>query len=63
MEAVTAEPYVADALGIAVGSAIFLIERTSSAEGRGPVDYEKLHYRGDLIKFVTRLSRHARARS
>jgi GntR family transcriptional regulator len=57
LEAVTADDHVADALGIAAGSAIFLIERTSFAKGHGPVDYEKLYYRGDLIKFVTRLSR------
>jgi GntR family transcriptional regulator len=63
LEAVTAGEHVAQALGIAAGSPIFLIERTSYAEGQKPVDYEKLYYRGDLIKFVTRLSRRPRART
>jgi GntR family transcriptional regulator len=62
LEAVTACNYVAQALGIEVGSPIFLIERTSYTEGLKPIDYEKLYYRGDLIKFVTRLSRQSRAR-
>lgn len=62
LEAVTAAPDVAQALGMAPGSAVFLIERTSYTEGRRPIDYEKLHYRGDLISFVTRLARRPRAR-
>lgn len=62
LEAVIANGEVATALGISVGNAIFLIERTSFAEGYGPVDYEKLYYRGDLIKFVTRLERRTRVR-
>jgi len=36
---------------------VFLIERTSYSEGNRPVDYEKLHYRGDQIQFVTWLAR------
>jgi GntR family transcriptional regulator len=63
LEAVTADERVANALGVATGSAIFLIERTSFTDGHRPVDYERLYYRGDLIKFVTRLSRRPRARS
>ena len=62
LESVTADDYIAQALGVDVGSAIFLIERTSYTEGPKPIDYEKLYYRGDLIKFVTRLSRRSRAR-
>src|SRR5215831_1407424 len=57
LEAVCADATVATALRIGVGSAIFLIERTSYSIGHRPVDYEKLHYRGDRIRFVTRLSR------
>jgi len=38
-----------------------LIERTSYTTGNRPVDYERLHYRGDLIRFVTRLARRPRA--
>jgi GntR family transcriptional regulator len=57
LEAVCADPTVATALCIDVGSPIFLIERTSYSTGHRPVDYEKLHYRGDQIRFVTRLRR------
>jgi GntR family transcriptional regulator len=57
LEAVSAGADVAVALGIDTGSAIFLIERTSYSVGDRPVDYEKLHYRGDLIRFRTRLTR------
>lgn len=63
LEAVTADERVALALGIAAGSPIFLIERTSYTEGQRPVDYEKLYYRGDLIRFSTRLSRLPRKRA
>ena len=57
LEAVSAQPPVAEALGIEPGSPLFLIERTSYTEGNRPVDYEMLHYRGDLTRFVTRLKR------
>lgn len=63
LEAVTAAPEVAQALAIEPGGAVFLIERTSYTAGNRPVDYEKLHYRGDLISFVTRLARRPRERS
>jgi GntR family transcriptional regulator len=57
LEAVAAEAEVAAALRVKQGSPIFRIERTSfSTDGR-PVDYEKLYYRGDLVRFVTRLAR------
>ena len=61
LEAVTAEMIVAQALGIAAGSPIFLIERTSYTTEHQPIDYEKLHYRGDKIRFVTRLARRPQA--
>jgi len=57
LEAVAAEAEVAAALQIEMGSPIFMIERTSYSTGGRPVDYERLHYRGDLIRFVTRLAR------
>jgi hypothetical protein len=44
---------VAQALGIAAGSPIFLIERTSYITEQQPIDYEKLHDRGDQSRFVT----------
>lgn len=57
LEAVLADASVAEALQIRVRQPVFLIERTSYSEGHRPVDYEKLHYRGDQIRFVTRLAR------
>lgn len=61
LEATSADPVVARALGIGTGSPVFQIERTSYTEGHKPVDYEKLHYRGDHIRFVTRLQRRPKA--
>jgi GntR family transcriptional regulator len=57
LEAVAAEPEVALALRVKQGSPIFRIERTSYSRGKRPVDYETLYYRGDLVRFVTRLTR------
>jgi GntR family transcriptional regulator len=57
LEAIAAEAHVSQALGVQAGSPIFMIERTSFTTGDKPIDYERLHYRGDLIRFVTRLSR------
>jgi GntR family transcriptional regulator len=57
LEAISADREVAAALEVEPGSPIFLIERTSYGVGDRPVDYEKLHYRGDLIRFRTRLAR------
>jgi GntR family transcriptional regulator len=61
LEAAAADPVAAQALRVPAGSPILLIERTSYTIGDRPVDYERLHYRGDLIRFVTRLARRARA--
>jgi GntR family transcriptional regulator len=61
LEAAAADPVAAQALEVPAGSPIFLIERTSYTTGNRPIDYERLHYRGDLIRFVTRLARSARA--
>ncbi|HQT78478.1 MAG: GntR family transcriptional regulator [Rhodospirillales bacterium 20-64-7] len=57
LEAASAGQAVAAALDVATGSPVFLIERTSYSAGMVPVDYEKLFYRGDLIRFTTRLAR------
>ena len=57
LEAASADPKVAKTLGITPSSPIFLIERTSYTRDRQPVDYERLYYRGDHIRFVTRLVR------
>ncbi len=60
LEAISADATVAAALGISEGSPIFLIERTSYTTEHMPIDYEKLYYRGDQIRFVTRLARRSR---
>ena len=57
LDAAPAEAEVAAALKVKQGSPIFRIERTSYSTGGRPVDYERLHYRGDLVRFVTRLVR------
>jgi GntR family transcriptional regulator len=61
LEAAAADLVAAQALQVTAGSPIFLIERTSYTTGNRPIDYERLHYRGDLIRFVTRLARRPRA--
>jgi GntR family transcriptional regulator len=57
LEATAASAHVARALAVSEGSPIFRIERTSSTEMGQPIDYEILYYRGDLIRFTTRLAR------
>ena len=57
LDAVAAETEVAAALKVKQRSPIFRIERTSYSTGSRPVDYERLYYRGDLVRFVTRLVR------
>ena len=57
LDAVAAEPEVAAALKVKQRSPIFRIERTSYSIGNRPIDYERLYYRGDLVRFVTRLVR------
>jgi GntR family transcriptional regulator len=59
LAAVASHGTVARALGMEAGSPIFLIERTTFSGNRRPVDYERLYYRGDHIRFVTRLARRA----
>jgi GntR family transcriptional regulator len=58
LEAVIATKAVAVALQVRVGSPIFQIERTSLTTGNQPVDYEVLSYRGDVVRFVTKLLRY-----
>ncbi|WP_263352841.1 phosphonate metabolism transcriptional regulator PhnF [Acidicapsa acidisoli] len=60
LEAATASAHVAEALSVPEGSPIFRIERTSFTTDGKPIDYEMLSYRGDLIRFVTRLARHSK---
>jgi GntR family transcriptional regulator len=60
LEAVAASKVVADALEVTVGAPIFQIERTSRTTSNEPIDYEVLSYRGDLVRFVTKLLRRER---
>ncbi|MBB6142628.1 GntR family transcriptional regulator [Silvibacterium bohemicum] len=60
LEAAAASAHVANALNISEGTPIFRIERTSYTTAGKPIDYEVLSYRGDLIRFVTRLARHSK---
>jgi GntR family transcriptional regulator len=62
LEAISADPTVAEALRIGESSPIFLIERTSYTAEHAPIDYERLHYRGDQIRFVARLARRLQTR-
>lgn len=57
LAAVASHGTVARALGIDAGTPIFLIERTTFSDRHRPVDYERLYYRGDHIRLVTRLMR------
>jgi GntR family transcriptional regulator len=57
LEAVAASKVVAEALQVTAGTPIFQIERTSRTTNREPIDYEVLSYRGDLVRFVTKLFR------
>jgi GntR family transcriptional regulator len=63
LEAAAASAHVAGALNVPEGAPIFRIERTSFTTSGRPIDYEMLSYRGDLIRFVTRLARHAKAQT
>jgi GntR family transcriptional regulator len=57
LDAVAAGIDVAAALKVKQQTPILRIERTSYTTSGRPVDYETLHYRGDLVQFVTRLVR------
>ena len=57
IEAISADRFVADALGVPEKAPILLIERVSYSLDQSPVDFEKLFYRGDKLKLTTRLRR------
>jgi GntR family transcriptional regulator len=57
LAAVLSHGTVARALGIDAASPIFLIERTTFSDGHRRMGYERLYYRGDHIRFVTRFAR------
>jgi GntR family transcriptional regulator len=64
IEAVGADPTVADLLGVRAGAPLLFIERlTHSTDGR-PIDLEFLRYRGDRLTFsgwINRMPVHANA--
>ncbi|MFC5862490.1 phosphonate metabolism transcriptional regulator PhnF [Acidicapsa dinghuensis] len=60
LEASAASAHVAEALSIEENAPILRIERTTFTTDGRPIDYEMLSYRGDLIRFVTRLIRGAK---
>lgn len=57
LEAVAAPDHIAPHLHLPPGAPIFLVERTSYGQDDTPLDYERLSYRGDLVRFETRLPR------
>jgi GntR family transcriptional regulator len=57
VEAANASPAIAKRLQIAPGDAILLVERLSYDRDGRPIDYEKLHYRGDMVRYRLRVSR------
>ncbi|HTK00970.1 MAG TPA: GntR family transcriptional regulator [Bordetella sp.] len=61
IECSSADTAVATALRITVGSTIFLVARTFHGAGEVPVQYEKLHFRGALVRFHTYLARECAA--
>lgn len=57
IEAANATPRVAGKLGLRTNDAILLIERTTFASTGEPIDLERLHYRGDRVRYHLRLKR------
>ena len=57
MEAIACPPFIAEALEMKSGSPVFMIERTSFSTNKRPVDYEKLYYRADHVRFTAHLQR------
>lgn len=57
VQAVNAEPGVADALGVSAGDAIFVIDRLTGLPDGRPVDVETIYLRGDRISFTSVLHR------
>jgi GntR family transcriptional regulator len=57
LEAIVADEGLAARLETEPGSPVLRVARTTYTTGQRPIDYELLHYRGDLISFTTRLTR------
>lgn len=58
IDAVAAEPDVADELGIEPGEALLRIERLTHTAGGRPIDWETLYCRADRFRWRLRLNRH-----
>lgn len=59
VEASTAPKRIAEYLHLAPGAPILLIERTTYSDEGTPIDYEKLYYRADKIRYRMTLKRHS----
>lgn len=57
IEASLASRAVAKHLGVRTGTPILLIERTTYSGSGRPIDFEKLHYRGDRLRYRMKLTR------
>ena len=57
LEAIVADDALGDRLETEPGAPVLRVARTTFTTGQRPIDYELLHYRGDLISFATRLTR------
>jgi GntR family transcriptional regulator len=57
IEAANASGRIARYLKVKPNDALLLIERTTYAAAGMPVDYERLHYRGDRVRYRLRLNR------
>jgi GntR family transcriptional regulator len=57
IEAANATARIARYLKIKPNDAVLLIERTTYAAEGPPVDFERLHYRGDRVRYRLRLNR------
>jgi GntR family transcriptional regulator len=57
IEAANASARIARHLKLKRNDALLLIERTTYAAAGMPVDYERLHYRGDRVRYRLRLNR------
>jgi GntR family transcriptional regulator len=61
LEATVARRAEADALGVAPGAPLMLVERTASAAGGVPVEFARDRWRGDRARFTIEVSARALA--
>lgn len=58
IDAINADPALAAALSVPVGSALLRIERLTWALDGAPLDFEYLYVRGEAFQYALRLARH-----